>query len=65
MQLTYVFKTFDVWPKKLNHDFNNDKYYCLFYILWNKLLLPATWQYEKHYILKAEQDLLDEVYTEV
>ena len=56
MHLTYVFKTFDVWPKKN---------YCLFYILWNKLLLPATWQHEQHYILKAEQDLLDEVYTEV
>ena len=32
MHMTLVFKTFDVWPKKLNHAFNDDKYYCLFFI---------------------------------
>ena len=27
-----VFKTFDVWLKKLNHIFNDDKYYYFFLI---------------------------------
>ena len=29
MHLTSVFKTFDVWPKKLNHVFNDNKIYFL------------------------------------
>ena len=37
---------------------------CFLYIR-NNFFLPAAWQYEKHYIIKAEQGLLDGVYTEV
>ena len=53
-------------PKKLNTSPNDDKYCCLFFIyIWNNFLPPDTWEYEKHYILKAEQGLLDGVYTKV
>ena len=33
----------------------------LFILVQNNYFFPATWQYTKHYILKAEQHFLDGV----
>ena len=51
--------------KKLNHVFNGDKYYCLFFIYRKQLSLSSYMTVKKYYILKAEQGFLDGVYTEV
>ena len=62
--MSWVFNTFDVWTKKLNHVFNEDKYYCLFFI-YKKQLDISKQLLKKHYILNVEQGFLDRVYTEV
>ena len=64
MNMTWVFNTFDVWPKKLKHIFSEDKYYCLFLIYTKQFDISKQFK-EKHYILKVEQGFLDGVYTEV
>ena len=60
-----VFKPFNVWPKKLNHVFNDDKYYCLFFIYTKQPSLSSSMTVRKTLHIKAEQNFLDAVYTEV
>ena len=40
MHMNLIFKTFKSGPKKLNHIFNNDKYYCLF-LIYTKQISPS------------------------
>ena len=42
MNMTWVFKTMDVWPKKVKHVFHEDKYNCLFFI-YTKQLTPSNY----------------------
>ena len=58
-------QTFDVWPKSLNVFSTMINITVYFWYIRNNFPLPATWQQEKHYILKAEQGCLDGMYTEV
>ena len=42
MNMTWVFKTMHVWPKKVKHVFYEDKYNCLFFI-YTKQLSPSNY----------------------
>ena len=48
-----VFKTLDVEPKKLNHVFNDDKYYCLLFIYMKQLSLSSYMTVRKTLHIKS------------